>query len=575
MLSNSLVAAALATAYVVILVLQLNPRVSSGEVGLVALARTVGPFYAAHLTVLCYAVLVVGQLFARDPLSPAWTSVGVLTWLGAVAAGAGAALMWANRWAFDQVITPDTTEAMTEGAAVLAGAAILFAAIGIVRRRVDRRWRPLCAAAWALVAMASLALPVLARGGARPPVDPPAPGRPIEPPATPRSARVTLLALDAGSLDFLSRVTAEGRLPNFGRILDAGAVMHLATLRPASAEAIWTAVATGKLPQRNGVRSAAVYRPLAGGEDLRLLPDYCFASGLLRFGFLTAVPQDASAVRARTLWALLSALGVSVGVVNWPLTAPTEPVVGYLVSDQYARSVLTGSGAQQGLVSPPDLHAALAPTLQAAREGTPLPDDAMTVLPERFHAAARIDGTHDAIARFLSERFDTQVTIARYEGLDPIGHYFLRYAEPLAFGEVTDEEHRRYGAILEGHYALIDHAIGRLTADLGPDDLLLVVSGYGMEPLGLGKRLLERVIGDPRMNGTHEAAPDGFLVAYGGPVARARHVTRASVADVVPTVLYALGLPVGRDMDGYALTALFRTSFTDDTPITFIPTYDR
>ena len=67
----------------------------------------------------------------------------------------------------------------------------------------------------------------------------------------------------------------------------------------------------------------------------------------------------------------------------------------------------------------------------------------------------------------------------------PIGHYFLRYAQPSEFGDVTDEERRRLGSVLERHYALIDEAIGRAMAGLGPDDLLIVVSGYGMEPLGL------------------------------------------------------------------------------------------
>src|SRR5204863_243588 len=71
-----------------------------------------------------------------------------------------------------------------------------------------------------------------------------------------RSPRVTVLAIDAGSLDLITGATAEGRLPNFGRILDAGAVRHLATLHPTSAEAVWAAVATGKLPQKNGVPAA-------------------------------------------------------------------------------------------------------------------------------------------------------------------------------------------------------------------------------------------------------------------------------------------------------------------------------
>jgi arylsulfatase A-like enzyme len=59
-------------------------------------------------------------------------------------------------------------------------------------------------------------------------------------------------------------------------------------------------------------------------------------------------------------------------------------------------------------------------------------------------------------------------------------------------------------------------------------------------------------------------------------VAKGRRVqARTSILDVTPTVLYFLGLPIGRDMDGFAQTDLFQRSFTDERPITFIPTYDR
>ena len=50
---------------------------------------------------------------------------------------------------------------------------------------------------------------------------------------------------------------------------------------------------------------------------------------------------------------------------------------------------------------------------------------------------------------------------------------------------------------------------------------------------------------------------------------------RASVLDVTPTVLYFLGLPIGRDMDGFARTDIFAPIFTAQRPITFIPYYDR
>ena len=63
------------------------------------------------------------------------------------------------------------------------------------------------------------------------------------------------------------------------------------------------------------------------------------------------------------------------------------------------------------------------------------------------------------------------------------------------------------------------------------------------------------------MNGTHERAPDGFLLAYGTVVEPGRHL-RGSIVDVTPTVLDFLGLPVGRDTDGYARADLFKSTFT-------------
>ena len=82
MLSNSLVAGMLAAGYVVVLVLQLNPSLPLSPVRLMPLVTTVGVFYAVHLTVIFYIVLVVRQLLAAEVFSPAWLSIGVLVWLG-------------------------------------------------------------------------------------------------------------------------------------------------------------------------------------------------------------------------------------------------------------------------------------------------------------------------------------------------------------------------------------------------------------------------------------------------------------------------------------------------------------
>ena len=61
-------------------------------------------------------------------------------------------------------------------------------------------------------------------------------------------------------------------------------------------------------------------------------------------------------------------------------------------------------------------------------------------------------------------------------------------------------------------------------------------------------------------------------MAYGRNVARG-NFPRASVVDVVPSSFYFLGLPIARDLDGFARTDIFTEAFTEQRPITFIPAY--
>ena len=117
-----------------------------------------------------------------------------------------------------------------------------------------------------------------------------------------------MLMFDGASLEVIFSAVAAGRLPNIARILDKGAVLHLATLRPTQAEPVWSAIATGRYPMSNGVRSAVVYRAL-GGTPIQLLPDYCFTQALVTFGFLSEEPQTADDLLARPIWNILSDRG--------------------------------------------------------------------------------------------------------------------------------------------------------------------------------------------------------------------------------------------------------------------------
>jgi hypothetical protein len=110
---------------------------------------------------------------------------------------------------------------------------------------------------------------------------------------------------------------------------------------------VWTAVSTGKLPFRTTVYSAARYLVAGSGQRLDLLPDFCFAQSLFRFGLLSEENPTADAVRARPIWELMSSFGITTGVIDWPVTYPARSAGGYLVSDEFLRrddvSVLAAS----------------------------------------------------------------------------------------------------------------------------------------------------------------------------------------------------------------------------------------
>ena len=580
MLSNSLIAAAVASGYLTTLVLQLNPSIEIGPATLLPLALVFGVAYGANLTVAFYALIVFRQILEVEVLSPGWLSVRLLSWLCTIAAGAGAALMWLNLRGFGDVLDPETRGRMFNGAALLTAAAVVFLIIGVAH--LGRRGGRLSAAILSLTILFSLVAPVAARGPGRQPVLAARSVAAAPPePAVVGDSHVRVLMLDGASLDVIFTNVAAGRLPNIARIVDEGAVMHLATLRPTQAEPVWSAVATGRYPMANGIRSSVGSLAL-GGTAIELLPDYCFTQALVAFGFLTEESQSAVDLHARPIWNILSDRGISVGVIGWPLTHPAPVVNGFAVSDVFHRlrpaelsedatPALWPSGWLADAFAAMQSPAIPDPVSLVSTMGAPQPvndydanRDQAPVVADRVHLQL-LNAFEKTAPRFLAVRFP---------GIDAVGHRFLRYADPSAFGDVSEAEREKFGEVLTQYYGFVDTLVGREIDRLGPNDLLLVVSGFGMEPLSPYKRVLELIAGNPQISGTHERAPDGFVLAFGSMVAAGRP-NRLSVVDLAPTILYFLGLPVGRDMDGFARIDLFKPAFTGDKPVTYIPSYGR
>ena len=121
--------------------------------------------------------------------------------------------------------------------------------------------------------------------------------------AAPRAGpRVTLLLLDGASLDYIWPRAADGRLPNFARLIENGASIDLATIRP-------TEPGSGLGRRRD--RHVSLRRTASGRREFYvrgdiaafdLLPDYCFSHVLVHLGFVRDVNRTLGALRARPLW---------------------------------------------------------------------------------------------------------------------------------------------------------------------------------------------------------------------------------------------------------------------------------
>lgn len=577
MLTNSLLAGALGAAYLTILILQLNPQIPLVSNTTWRWFATLALSYGLHLAVIFYLLMVLREFFALRVLSPGWASVRVLAWMGAASAAVASTLMWLNVRGFYASLTEDASRRMTAGALATTASAAVLLVIAIAHYSFGRRGSRVGASLFALATFASLALPLAARGQG---IDLPQPIRSTPMVPSPQSGqsgqpRVTMILLDGASLEYVLPRTVDGRLPTFARLLEKGAVIDLATVRPTQPDPVWAAVATGMYPAKNGVRSAASYFARSDDRMVDLLPDHCLSHALVHLGFIRDEANASNTWRARPIWSIASNAGVRVGIVRWPLTYPAEEVDGFIVSDRFHQ--LVGSIAEFDRAATPR---EVLPWLEASFTQLPVGSDAELAqigavasgTPEE--SVLRRDRGYSAVMRNLSSDMSPRLTALRYEGLDTVGHYYLRYTQPRIFRDLPEEERRRFSQVIDRYYAYIDGEIGTSLDAMSPGDLLVVVSGFGMQPLNPVKQAIDRILRNPELTGTHERAPDGFLIAYGAAV-EPRRRPRGSIVDVTPTVLYFLGLPVARDMDGFARADLFTRAFTADRPIVFIPSYSR
>ncbi len=369
----------------------------------------------------------------------------------------------------------------------------------------------------------------------------------------PPAHHLLLLNFDGADLDTILGLEARGQLPSFSRLRETGTYGRLRSVRPCEAAVTRATLLTGREPYGHGVRSARSRRLLGRGLSVDVAPVGIGFDRILG-PFMEARPRTIDDRRALTIADIVSRVGGIGRAAGWEIDLDEEgndgPSTGVDASDE---------GALRGLLDP-----------EAARAADP---DAR----ERFGTILRSLAADDRVL----ERFDAMVadcpagvTALSFPGLDAVAHVFLRHARPERFGNVPDAEVEAYGEVLGRYYRHMDRIVGRAAAACGEKGFLFVTSTHGIDAAPLGRRMIGQLSGGGTPSGIHERGPYGFLFARGPHLKEGETFGRGSLVDIVPTALYALEMPVARDLNGRILTGIFQPRYISLHPVTVIGTYE-
>jgi predicted AlkP superfamily phosphohydrolase/phosphomutase len=562
------------------LTLYLNPALALRHEAATLLACLFLPWAAVGTVALALVAGIASLLrWWPRPFRPVIAGRPFFASLAFVALAAVAVLYWHNLLAYRHALPVPVLHALAVSSVVVTGSTVVFLAIGLDMALFPRRDRPAAAALAVLAPAAALTVPLALRPQ---PAAPPTPVS-VRLDAARPTRRVVVVGIDGLSP---SDVTAarDGGMPAFARLARRGAFCPLATVKPTEGPPVWTTMMTGRLPRDHGIVSATSYRLRGSGSDWALLPKSALVRLLERARLAERRPVASTARRRRALWNVLDAFGIPTGLVRVWGTHPPETIRGFVVSPYfhlllgdpvraagtvYPRDLLPEIGARA--VSARDVDPALLADLGDAAAPSALDDPLMRALAEESLAP---DLTYAHAAQVLGQAYHPSLLVVSFHGYEAAGHEFYRYAHPEAFGTVSADEARRYGRVPSRYASLVERWVGDIEKDLGPGDVLVVLSGYGLAPTPLWRRLLGVLTGSSVAAATHGGAPDGVLLLAGEGIRPGAAPARASVLDVAPTLLYLLGLPVARDMEGRVLTEILEPEFAQENPVTFIPSYE-
>lgn len=361
-------------------------------------------------------------------------------------------------------------------------------------------------------------------------------------PAPAPPLQVLLIAVDGLEPALLESELDRGHLPNLARLVATGTLAEIQCITPLISPVVWTTVATGTMPEEHGI-----------------------------LGFeLDGVPVRTTDRLRPAFWNIADQFDRSTATVGWMVTWPAEDNAGWMISDRahwgsFERKASPGdlidlephqirSQGPYGFLERFTSHP-FEPSYQQLDPDHP--EYAVNFLVDRrLNRIYQRDRAYAAMAREVLAGRDPDLLALYLRGIDYVSHGFWQYFDPEPFRaegwEISDADVEALGSVIPAYYAYLDEIVGDLLATARPGALVVLLSDHGFGT-GLGRYAID---GGDFLSGNHRDL--ATLLVSGGPARRGveqrRQITHL---DILPTLLWLLGLPQAEDLQGRPLVEFF------------------
>jgi hypothetical protein len=392
----------------------------------------------------------------------------------------------------------------------------------------------------------------------------------FERPAPPRRApviaapvaKVTIVTVRSLSYDWLVTAAGEETAPGLHALRDKSYFARVTPFNSSSSRALWASLATGKLPNRHGVTGRYSYRTLLNRDEawLNIPIGVAFPS----WGLIPPVEKIAAPLpsgNALPLWSMLAHSGAPAVVVNWPASHGRLPAGVRGASDQICRGDASANAVDESRIL-----AACAEAAPRAREITSRVSGLDERTLRRIESVIAADGAAARVAIATANESAAPLTIVSLNQVEETARAIGQEGNAFPASGTPDGDALRFA--LEQADALIREI------DRGIEgDVLIVVSPSGFEPPNIPSSPMG-ALSLLSASLLYPGSDEGFLL-----VATERRVSTANpaavrVVDLVPTALYAIGMPIARDLDGRVLTEALGDEIAAGRSARYIQTYE-